>query len=49
MKLRSGDQLVQFISSDAPLGRGVLGICEADKVSLEIAASRQQFELLKVH
>jgi len=48
MKLLCGDQFVQVISSDAPLGRAVLGKCEGDEVSMQIAASRQQFEVLQV-
>ncbi|MFN5513054.1 MAG: GreA/GreB family elongation factor [Burkholderiales bacterium] len=48
MKLLCGDQFVQVISSDAPLGRAVLGKCEGDEVSMQIAASRQQFEVLRV-
>jgi len=48
MKLLCGDQFVQVISSDAPLGRAVLGKCEGDEVSIQIAASRQQFEVLRV-
>ena len=49
MKLVSGAQLVQVISSEAPLGRAMLGKCEGDEVSIEVAPSRQQFEVLRVH
>lgn len=48
MKLLSGAQLVQVISSEAPLGKAMLGKCEGDEVSLEVAPSRQQFEVLRV-
>ncbi|QPF76428.1 GreA/GreB family elongation factor [Roseateles sp. DAIF2] len=49
MKLLSGaQQLVQVISSEAPLGRAMLGKCEGDELSLQIAAIRQQFEVLWV-
>ena len=48
MKLHCGDQFVQVISSDAPLGRALLGKCEGDEVSIQIAAVRQQFEVLQV-
>lgn len=48
MKLASGTQFVQVISSDAPLGRAMLGKCEGDEVSLQLAALRQQFEVLRV-
>ena len=49
MKLVSGAQPVQVISSEAPLGRAMLGKCEGDEVSIQIASSRQQFEVLRVH
>ena len=49
MKLGSGAQLVQVISSGTPLGRAMLGKCEGDEVSMQIAAIRQQFEVLRVH
>jgi transcription elongation GreA/GreB family factor len=48
MKLLSGDQLVQVISSEAPLGRAMLGKCEGDEVSIQVATTRQQFEVLRV-
>lgn len=48
MKLVSGAQLVQVISSEAPLGRAMLGKCEGDEVSIQVAATRQQFEVLRV-
>ncbi len=48
MKLGSGAELVQVISSDAPLGRAMLGKCEGDEVSTQVGSSRQQFEVLKV-
>jgi transcription elongation GreA/GreB family factor len=49
MKLVSGAQLVQVISSDSPLGRAMLGKCEGDEVSIQVARIRQQFEVLRVH
>ncbi|MES2631499.1 MAG: GreA/GreB family elongation factor [Pseudomonadota bacterium] len=48
MKLVSGTQLVQVISSEAPLGKAMLGKCEGDEVSLQVAPLRQQFEVLRV-
>jgi len=41
-------QLVQVISSDTPLGRAMLGKCEGDEVSMQVASTRQQFEVLWV-
>lgn len=49
MKLVSGAKRVQVISSDAPLGRAMLGKFEGDEVSIQIAAARQQFEVLRVY
>jgi len=49
MKLVSGAQIVQVISSEAPLGRAMLGKCEGDEVSIQVAPIRQQFEVLQVH
>lgn len=49
MKLVSGTQLVQVISSEAPLARALLGKCEGDEVSIQVAPIRQQFEVLRVH
>ena len=49
MKLVSGGQLVQVVSSEAPLGRAMLGKCEGDEVSIQVASIRQQFEVLRVH
>ncbi|MFZ5525979.1 MAG: GreA/GreB family elongation factor [Pseudomonadota bacterium] len=48
MRLVSGDQLVQVISSESPLGRALLGKCEGDEVSIQVASIRQQFEVLRV-
>ena len=48
MKLVSGDQFVQVISSASPLGRALLGKCEGDEVFIQIAQVRQQFEVLQV-
>ncbi len=49
MQLASGGQLVQVISSGAPLGRALLGKCEGDEVSIQVTPVRQQFEVLRVH
>ncbi len=48
MKLLSGTQVVQVISSEAPLGKAILGKCEGDEVSIEGSAMRQRFEVLWV-
>lgn len=48
MKLLSGAQPVQVISSEAPLGRAMLGKCEGDEVSIQGAPMRQRFEVLRV-
>jgi transcription elongation GreA/GreB family factor len=48
-KLVSGTEIVQVISSEAPLGRAMLGKCEGDEVSISGAQMRQQFEVLWVH
>ena len=48
MKLGSGAQLVQVVSGEAPLGRAMLGKCEGDEVSMEVAPNRQRFEVLRV-
>jgi len=49
MKLVNGAQLVQVISSEAPLGRAVLGKCEGDEVWIQVAPIQQQFEVLRVY
>ena len=49
MKLVTGTQLVQVISSEAPLGKAMLGKCEGDEVAIQVARIRQQFEVLRVH
>jgi transcription elongation GreA/GreB family factor len=49
MKLVDEAQVVQVISSQAPLGRAMLGRREGDEVSIQIAASRQLFDVLRVH
>ncbi|MFG6468426.1 GreA/GreB family elongation factor [Roseateles sp. BYS87W] len=46
MSLTRGDQRVQVISPDAPLGQALLGKVEGDDVSLQLGASRQWFEVL---
>lgn len=48
MKLVSGAQTVQVISTEAPLGRALMGKCEGDEVSIQGAPSRQLFEVLWV-
>ena len=48
MKLVNGTQLVQVISSEAPLGAAMLGKCEGDEVSVHVAPVRRQFEVLQV-
>lgn len=48
MTLVSGTQPVQVISSQAPLGRALLGKGEGDEVTIQIAATRQRFEVLWV-
>lgn len=48
MKLVCGDQAVQVISTEAPLGQALLGKCEGDEVTLPGAAGRQVFEVLWV-
>jgi transcription elongation GreA/GreB family factor len=45
MKLLCGDQPVQVISSEAPLGRALLGKCEGDEVAVQVGASRLEFEV----
>ena len=48
MKLVCGDQLVQVISAEAPLGKALLGKFEGDEVTIQVAQIRQQFEVLRV-
>ena len=48
MKLVCGDQLVQVISIEAPLGKAMLGKFEGDEVTIQVAQIRQQFEVLQV-
>jgi transcription elongation GreA/GreB family factor len=49
MKLVCSAWLVQVISSESPLGMALLGKCEGDEVSIQVATIRQQFEILRVH
>ncbi len=49
MRLVSGAQIVQVISSEAPLGRAMLGKCEGDEVAIQVASIGQQFEVLRAH
>jgi transcription elongation GreA/GreB family factor len=48
MPLMSGARPVQVISSEAPLARAMLGKCEGDEVSIQVALIRQKFEVLQV-
>jgi hypothetical protein len=48
MKLVSGTQVVQVISSGAPLGKAMLGKCEGDEVSIQVAPMQERFEVLRV-
>jgi transcription elongation GreA/GreB family factor len=48
MKLGSSAQFVQVISSEAPLGRAMLGKYEGDQVSIQVASTQQRFEVLRV-
>ncbi|MDD0810008.1 GreA/GreB family elongation factor [Curvibacter sp. RS43] len=48
MKLLSGAQIVQVISTEAPLARALLGKCEGDEVSMQVGPSQQQFEVVGV-
>ncbi len=48
MKLGSGAQLVQVISSESPLGQALLGKFGGDEVAIQVASVRQQFEVLRV-
>ena len=48
MKLASGALMVQVISSEAPLGRAIMGKCEGDEVSIQVASVRQRFEVMRV-
>lgn len=48
MQLVRDLQPVQVISTEAPLGRAMLGKCEGDEVSIQGAPIRQQFEVLWV-
>lgn len=49
MTLSCDGELTQVISSQAPLARALLGKCEGDEVSLEVASVRREFEVLKVY
>lgn len=49
MKLVNGAQLVHVISSESPLGMVMLGKCEGDEVSINVALVLQQFEVLRIH
>ena len=49
MQLVCDAQVVQVISGEAPLGRAMLGKCEGDEVSIQVASIPQHFEVLRVH
>lgn len=49
MTLGSGADLLQVISSRAPLAQAMLGKCEGDEVSFRIGAVQQSFEVLQVN
>lgn len=48
MKLVIGADTIQVISSQAPLGKSLLGKAEGDEVMLQVAQARQQLEVLWV-
>lgn len=48
MKLVCGDQVVQVISVEAPLGKAMLGKFAGDEVAMQVAQIRQQFEVVQV-
>ncbi len=48
MKLVCGDQPVQVISIEAPLGKAMLGKFEGDEVAVQVAQILQRFEVLQV-
>lgn len=49
MTFGSGADLLQVISSRAPLAQAMLGKCEGDEVSFRIGAVQQSFEVLQVN
>ena len=49
MKLVSGGQSVQVISRGAPLGEAMAGKCEGDEVSIKVALSQKQFQVLRIY
>lgn len=48
MRLVNGAELVQVISSQTPLGQAMLGKFEGDEVSIQIAQTSRQLEVLRV-
>lgn len=48
MKLVIGADTIQVISSQAPLGKALLGKAEGDEVTLEVAQAKQQLAVLSV-
>jgi transcription elongation GreA/GreB family factor len=49
MKMDDGAQSVQVLSTQAPLAKAMLGKCEGDDVWVQGGATRQTFEVLRVH
>jgi transcription elongation GreA/GreB family factor len=49
MKLSNGAQRIQVVSSEAPLGKAMLGKCEGDEVAIQVSPLPLQFEVLRVH
>ncbi|MEJ7137873.1 GreA/GreB family elongation factor [Amphibiibacter pelophylacis] len=48
MKLLCGGQPVQVISSEAPLGRALLGKCEGDEVLVQVGSGQMGYEVVGV-
>jgi transcription elongation GreA/GreB family factor len=48
MKLVCEGQALQVISTEAPLGRALLGKCVGDEVAIEVPPHRLEFEVLQV-
>lgn len=48
MKLVIGAESIQVISSQAPLGKALLGKREGNEVTIEVALAKQAFEVLWV-
>lgn len=48
MKLVIGSESIQVISTQAPLGKALMGKGEGDEVTLELGQAKQQWEVLSV-